>query len=270
MIEQLPAPDPEQRIGQGRTAEVFALDDQRVLKLLRTGFDPASLFAEADKTAAAHASGAPAPQVHGIVEVEGRPGIVLDKIDGDVLLDDITAEPFRLRSWAHLLAEAHVAALQRRTDDLPALKHVYAHKIEVAPLDDHHRGFALDILEALPDGNAVLHGDVHPGNLMRTASGSVLIDWVDATRGDPAADIARTSWLLSPATISPGNPNRRTMTAAQAMFRSMYRTRCVRKLGISRRSVDAWRVPVVAARLSEGIEHEEAALRTELSRRIDG
>jgi hypothetical protein len=52
-------------LGVGRTAEVFALDAERVVKLLYPGFDPAGLRTEAMNTQAAHDAGVPAPATHG-------------------------------------------------------------------------------------------------------------------------------------------------------------------------------------------------------------
>jgi aminoglycoside phosphotransferase (APT) family kinase protein len=51
-------------------------------------------------------------------------------------------------------------------------------------------------LETLPDGSQMCHGDFHPGNVILTEFGPVVIDWMMATRGHPAADIARTRLLI--------------------------------------------------------------------------
>src|SRR3546814_7594415 len=55
---------------------------------------------------------------------------------------------------------------------------------------------ALPILDALPDGDRLCHGDYHPGNVIETAGGPVVIDWPAVTRGHPDADYARTLLLL--------------------------------------------------------------------------
>ena len=49
----------------------------------------------------------------------------------------------------------------------------------------------------MPTGRAgrLLHGDLHPGNVLLGPSGPVLIDWTDAGSGPPAHDTA-TSWLV--------------------------------------------------------------------------
>jgi aminoglycoside phosphotransferase (APT) family kinase protein len=46
----------------------------------------------------------------------------------------------------------------------------------------------------LPD--VLVHGDFHPGNVVRTAGGPVVFDWSDAAVGHPFVDVATwTSWL---------------------------------------------------------------------------
>jgi len=57
------------------------------------------------------------------------------------------------------------------------------------------------VLRRLPDGDRLLHGDLQPGNIMLTGRGPVVIDWQDAARGNPAADVARTLLLLANAPL---------------------------------------------------------------------
>jgi aminoglycoside phosphotransferase (APT) family kinase protein len=259
----------DEPIAVGRTSEVYALGEDRVVKLLRDGFPKDMIDLEAAKTAAAHEAGVPAPAVHGTVEVDGRPGIIVDRVDGDLLIDELVFEPMRIRSWARVFADTHVSTLSVSSQDLPDVRDVLEGKIRAADITEGQRSAALTVLAAAPQDDAVLHGDFHPANIVVTADGPVLIDWMDGARGHPGADIARTLWLLSPATLPPDRPNRRLFLMLQGMFRRPYLKQCSRQLGIDRRVIDAWRLPVVAARLAEGVEWEEAALRTELDRLTD-
>lgn len=250
----------------GRTAEVFDLGDGTVVKLLRDGFRPSMIDDEAARTAAASAAGAPAPASHGSVDIGGRYGVVFDKVEGELLLDEAVGEPFRLRSWGKKLADIHAEVLSHTSQDLPPLKDVLADRIDSTDLPISQKTAAKERLSILPDSAAVLHGDFHPGNVILTEDGPVLIDWIDATSGARAADIARTLWLLSPATVSDGVANRRIMTTVQSIFRRAYRTRVQRRSGVSPLEVEMWQLPVIAARVAEGIEHEDTSLRQEVKR----
>lgn len=261
---------PESPLAVGRTAEVYSLDEDRVLKLLKPGFAPTMIATEASKTRAAHTAGVATPEVLDEVEVDGRCGIVFERIDGDLLLDDIVLDAMRFRSWSKVFAQAHVGVLQHSSRDLPDVRDLLETGIRGADLPSAQEQAALSVLAAAPDGDAVLHGDFHPGNIIFTTGEPVTIDWIDAAHGHPGADIARTLWLLSPATMSADIPNKRVMTTIQGLFRRGYLKACTSKLKINRAVVDAWRLPVVAARLSEGVVNEEPALRAEVERLTGG
>ena len=53
------------------------------------------------------------------------------------------------------------------------------------------------------------------------------------------------------------------------MFRKSYLKHITRAMRINRRVIDAWRLPVVAARLAEGVVNEDVALHAEV-RRLTG
>jgi aminoglycoside phosphotransferase (APT) family kinase protein len=55
---------------------------------------------------------------------------------------------------------------------------------------------ALDLLPARVGAPRLCHGDLHPSNIILSDDGPVIVDWFDASRGDPIADVARTSMLL--------------------------------------------------------------------------
>jgi Ser/Thr protein kinase RdoA (MazF antagonist) len=261
---------PNRPLATGRTAEVFDLDDGTVVKLLRDGFDPSMIDVEAARTAAANAAGAPTAVSHGTVDIGGRRGVVFGRVEGELLLDEAVGEPFRLRSWGKKLGDIHAEVLSHTSPDLPPLKDVLAERIDMTDLPPAHKAAAKERLSILPESAAVLHGDFHPGNVILTDDGPVLIDWIDATRGAPAADIARTLWLLSPATVSDGVANRRIMTTVQSIFRRAYRTRVMRRSGASPLEVELWQLPVIAARVAEDIDHEDASLRQEVKRLAAG
>jgi aminoglycoside phosphotransferase (APT) family kinase protein len=72
------------------------------------------------------------------------------------------------------------------------------HSIVHAPLPSNDlREKVLERLYTLEDGHKVYHGDFHPGNVLTTTKGAIVIDWMTARVGNPWADVARTSLLLT-------------------------------------------------------------------------
>src|SRR4051812_37119925 len=94
-------------IGEGREAEVFALDAERVLRLARDTYFEAALEAEHDALLAAAAAGAPVPRVFERVSVEGRPGLVLERLGERNLLLEIGSQPWRVWSIGRELGRLH-------------------------------------------------------------------------------------------------------------------------------------------------------------------
>ena len=117
-------------------------------------------------------------------------------------------------------------------------------------------------LERLPDGQAICHGDYHPGNLVITRRGPVVIDWMSASHGNPVADVARTTLMFRMAGV-PEYYSPETQQAVDQARRSFYEAYLSAYL--SRRpfpveEIEAWIPVLAAARLCEGIVEEEAEL----------
>ena len=103
---------------------------------------------------------------------------------------------------------------------------------------------------------------MHPGNVLMTSSGPVVIDWMTSSCGNPAGDVARTLFLLRHSGIPGYVPRiqRNLITLARRRFGSVYLRRYRALRPIDEMDIDAWRLPVLAARISEGIEEERPAV----------
>jgi Ser/Thr protein kinase RdoA (MazF antagonist) len=55
----------------------------------------------------------------------------------------------------------------------------------------------LSLIDGLPAGDTLCHGDLHPGNVIMTAQGPGLIDWFGAVRAPAAYDLGLCEILLS-------------------------------------------------------------------------
>ena len=72
-------------LAEGRTAEVYAYGEGRVLKLDRPEWNGLSTF-EATVLGALADAGLPVARQCGTVTVDGRSGVLLDRVDGPPLL----------------------------------------------------------------------------------------------------------------------------------------------------------------------------------------
>ncbi len=249
-------------VGLGRTAEIFSWNKNQVLKLFRDGWSLSSARWEENVARKIHETGLPAPAVFGIVEVDARPGIIYERVDGPSMLRLLIAEPERIEHFADIFAKLHAQMHSLESSELPSQRQQLERKIHNArPLPDSRKNAALRVLQRLPDSSAVCHGDFHPDNILMSSRGPVIIDWNDATRGNPHADIARTLLLLQQDNpLQQASMGREQISSMRSSFIDTYLKSYTKTRPASLEKIESWRLPVAAARLSEGIKEQEKQL----------
>src|SRR5258707_5475812 len=95
------------------------------------------------------------------------------------------------------MARWHVLIHRHQAPRLPALKARLGDDIRKArdKLGPALQAKLLDRLGQMPDGDRLCHGDFHPSNVMGKLGDASIIDWLEATRGEPVVDVCQ-SWLL--------------------------------------------------------------------------
>ena len=153
-------------LGSGRSADVFAIDDQWVLRRYRDGGDTT---AEAVVMSYVAEHGFPVPRVR----TAAGPELVLQRLSGPSLL----------------------AALQDGTTTTEAAGAILA--------DLLGRLHAVPARDAAGPARPWLHLDLHPDNVVLTPDGPVLIDWRNAEEGPPALDWAMSALILAQVAVAP-------------------------------------------------------------------
>ncbi|MFD7023779.1 phosphotransferase [Promicromonospora sukumoe] len=257
------------RIGVGREAEVYAWGPDAVVKLYRSGFDGHHNEALALAGLAGYRV---APALVDVVTRDGRPGLVLERVAGADMLDVLRRRPWQVRALARTLAETHLAVHEvLGPADLPDVRQVLAARIDDATLSRELRGFALRLLDGLPSGDRLCHGDYHPGNVMVGGDRVSVIDWPNAARGVPEADHARAILLLQWADPLPAAPyvgrrggpglaRRGLIAAGRSMLTRGYALTYADGAPGELHDLESWLVVHAAARLSEGVAAERARL----------
>jgi thiamine kinase len=252
---------PNQPLATGRTAEIFPWEAGLVLKLFRPGWGEAEAQQEAQKAQVAHEAGLPAPAVFEVVMVNGRFGILYERVQGNSLPEVIRVYPWKLFSTAHLLADLHLAMHRYNLPDLPSHTNEMRRRFQkMEGLPPDVRRALLAMLGMLPQGEALCHGDFHPGNVILTAGGPLILDWMDATCGDPLADVARSSFLLSKSVLPGDMPGRRFIQLIRGIFHRAYLKRYFSARKAHPMTWQAWQILNTAARLAEGIPAERDML----------
>ncbi len=238
-------------VGKGFCSDVYAWGEGRVLKLPHGWVPPARAEREYAATVAVRAAGLPVPAAFGLIEVEGRCGIVFERIEGVSLLGYTRTRPWAVFYAIRLLADLH--ARVHRCDGpagLPLQRERIAERIgAAADLPEADRRAALRRLAALPDGTALCHGDFHPDNVLITPRGPVIIDWSSASRGRPLGDVAQTSRLMRTAGLPPWSPGYMhvLLKCLRPTMHRVYLKHYFRARPGPRREIEDWRLPLAAA-----------------------
>ena len=258
-------PEELRKISEGRDAEMFAWGEGTILRLLRDPGAQRQAQWEAAAMKAAGDRGVRVPVVHGLTTVRGRPGLVMERIAGPDLLTLVGRRPWMVfwigRVSGEMQARLHAAKASTR---MPALRDTLRQRIQSSDrVPEHLAEFALGILEGLPDGDSLCHGDFHIGNIMMSGETPVVIDWTNATRGDAAADVARTRLLLRLGEPPPGTSTALRLLArvGRTLLTSAYLRSYRRVWPLDMGLVSQWEIPIAAARLAaEAIAEEERPL----------
>jgi len=152
-------------LGAGREADVFALDDGRVLRRYRAGGDVA---AEAAIMTYVGGLGFPVPRVD---RAEGA-DLVMERVEGPTMRGALLAGGLEVSAGAAVLADLH-----RRLHALPP-------RPGSAP------------------GTRIVHLDLHPDNVMLAPAGPVLIDWRNARDGEPDLDVAVSALIMAEVVVT--------------------------------------------------------------------
>jgi Ser/Thr protein kinase RdoA (MazF antagonist) len=232
-------------LGSGKEAEVYEYGEL-ALKLYKTAASKNSAFREAAILAIVESSALPAPKVREAGQYGGRWGFVMTRAYGLSFADAITADPARTHDYLGEMVRLHRQVHDQPGTTLPGLKARLSSNIRQATrLGATYQERLLGGLDVMPDGERLCHGDFHPWNIIGSPSQAVIVDWLDACRGSPAADVCRTYVLIC-----------RAAPEIAAAYVEAYARASDCRTG----DIFAWLPFVAAARLAERVPGEEDQL----------
>ena len=174
-------------IGRGREADVFAVDQRRVLRRIRDGRD-----AEPEARLLRHLGGHgyPVPEVY---DVDGA-DLVMERLTGPSMSDVARSHPWRAQALGATLGRLH-----RTLHDVPAPAWLPSASVPASVpefLSESAPASASPSATASDERACVVHLDLHPENVLVTPRGPVVIDWANSGAGSPALDVAMTLVIL--------------------------------------------------------------------------
>jgi tRNA A-37 threonylcarbamoyl transferase component Bud32 len=213
-----------EKIGEGATADVHAWAPGQVVKLFRSSISRRLSWHEVHMTHTAFTAGAPAPEVFGVVTLEGRFGMVLQHLDGPTLLQLLRSGAMtRGQAGAILAGLCHAVHNTPPPPDVLPLRDWMEVFLQSSSsgLPQHIATGVLALIDRLPPGNGLCHVDPHPGNVIMTAEGPRLVDWSGTVRAPAAYDLGisqvHLTELATEVADDPERP-RAVNTAAQSEY----------------------------------------------------
>lgn len=250
-------------IGEGKTAEVYEWKNDRVLKLYRRGITRGIIENEFKSSKEIFKADIPAPRVFELIEYKNRFGIVSERAYGHTMVKSILFKPWNFLNEAKRLADMHKRIQKKIDANLPSQKNRLRKQIELTDLlAENTKTRIYEHLQSLPDGGMLCHGDFHPDNIIISRDTVMVIDWMDATIGNPVADVARTSIIFKYAFLTEDKSliQRKIVDSVRRKFCSEYIKHYIEISDISVEQIKGWELPVAAARLVEDIPEGEKAI----------
>ncbi len=124
-----------------------------------------------------HAQGYPVPAVYEVAD--NGTDLIMERIEGPSMVEYMKKRPWKIRQQGTVLSNLH-------------------HRLHEVPPP------AFLARAQVGAGNAFVHMDLHPLNVLVGPRGPVVIDWTNARRGDPLIDVALAYVLMAAGEIPSG------------------------------------------------------------------
>ncbi|WP_379153939.1 phosphotransferase [Paenibacillus sp. sgz5001063] len=259
------------KLGEGGVGDIYEWEGtSKVIKLAKSITATEALAKEFGNTQAAWEKGIPVPRPYELIEVDGRPGMVTERIYGESLMERfmlLFMRPPADRKWSDSDDE-NIRITAR------CLSHIHSHVIPTMPpqreslkwhirsaryLTSDEKERVIQRLDRLPVKHQLCHGDPNPGNILMRKGEPVVIDWMDASTGNPEADLAEYIIMIRYSVLPPGLPVDMPdyFDSIREHIISVFSGEYERLTGLAYREVEHWLVPLAARKLNVGSIGEE-------------
>lgn len=183
-------------LGKGGNGTVYRLDDETIVKVYSTEHSLEIIDRERAYAKAAFLAGIPTAIAFDVVRVGDCYGVVYEAMNSDTLGHAIANEPERrdeyIMKYAQLAKKLHTTTIS--DGSVASLNDLLKKRADDPMLKDFCTQEEIDTLKAIVSSmkvcDTLVHGDLHPGNIMLNNGELMLIDMGELTRGVPIYDLA--------------------------------------------------------------------------------
>jgi aminoglycoside phosphotransferase (APT) family kinase protein len=245
-------------VARGTRSAIHAYGAGVVVKVPHPETPTEWIESEAEYAEAARAVGAPVPRLFGIEQIGGRAASVWQRVEGISLWQRVVDHPATSAETGRQLAEVQLALFELVPPvTLPDQRDRVVSKIRSAAATlNESLARALELVPPARQPNRLCHGDLHPSNVILSDDGPMIVDWFDASRGEPIADVARTLvTLLGDGAAAPRHlPGSSAPTLAT--LTDSYLARLSDTLALDDAELFQWQAIQAVARMAEGVPNQ--------------
>ena len=180
-------------IGQGANGTVYRFTDDQILKLYRPGIRMGDVQEEQRRARVGFVQGMPTAIPFDIVKCGDRLGTVFELMDALTLGKAFTLYPERYEELIGKYADLVRLVREIRVPEgsLPHVKDVLSEQMGRMKglMSDDAVDAMLRLIDAMPAGETLVHGDLHTGNIMLQGDELMIIDMADIAVGPPQYEI---------------------------------------------------------------------------------
>jgi aminoglycoside phosphotransferase (APT) family kinase protein len=275
------------KIAEGGCSEVFEWENKRIIKLAKDNTDLESMRKEYDNNRIAWDIGLSVAQPFELLDIDGRPGIVFERIYGQSLMERFMIQVFKqvtaeqdsklpnieendIRITAQVLSEIHKKSNLKMSSQRESIKYSIR---RVDYLTHAEKEAVINILDSLPAKQQLCHGDPNPGNIMMRDGKAVIIDWMNASIGNPEADLAEYIIMIRYGILPSSLPSKAVdyFNSLRELIISVFISEYMQLSGITYDEIDPWILPIAANKLAADVitEDEKDLLIKEIRRRLN-
>lgn len=230
-------------IASGNTAHVY-LSGNEAIKLFNANLPDTEAMKEAAKHRVAYVQGLPVPKIYDVTKVNGKQAIIMEYIEGKTLGQLVCEDQSQMERYMALSVSLQQQVHKVVPSQIESMKEKLKRQIQAAsPLSMKQKATLITKLESFTYNESLCHGDFHLFNLIVGKKDQItIIDWVDASLGDPRADVYRTYLLYS-------------QHFSHELAELYMRTYCETSQYL-KEDIFEWTPVVAAARLAESVPEE--------------
>jgi uncharacterized protein (TIGR02172 family) len=184
-----------EQIGVGGVGTVYRLDGDTIIKVFREGTTMDEVRKEITMSKEAFVMGTPTAISFDIVKVGTQYGLVYELLNAETLSSCIMRSPERIneyaRQYANLFHQLHSIEVPADSNVPNAIEHERQQILHVRRyFPQESIDLLLEILDAIPTSNRLLHLDLQVKNTMMQDNELMLIDMGEMGYGHPVLDLA--------------------------------------------------------------------------------